>query len=460
MTLLVTAIAGTAAVAIVALIVTAITITYSSSRRSPVTTVAEDPELSTVTSRAEHTGVAARQQPFNADINDSGERVKEEEDKSRGSSRFRSAQPSHGTEKQSDEAHGGPPSSDPVKDALESVAVVRLPDGHGSGFVAAPGIIVTNYHVIRLSRIADVRIGFPDNPSVRGRLFSAQLLAEDPIADLAILRVPCDVTPLTINESFQHSNGQKVVAIGSPGTGGPDGGMLANLTTDGRLGPQYPLSNGSTWWALAMSINPGNSGGPIIHATSGHVVGVVVAKFTKTESQALAVPLPKLVETLRATKTDNPDSYRRAAALHRARYCLAHMSQLLRLAAVSFDKSCEAAMSTETNSEEAKLAAFNAFKSEASRVLSDEFATFETTIKAEVFSLRNDTSCDMAVRLAMEKLHATIETQVSQLQKPVPLRDIGRFLRDFRSSLKQAVSLTNTIARSLALELDDGEDEK
>lgn len=342
---------------------------------------------------------------------------------------------------------------DPIKKALLSVAVVKLPHGHGSGFMAADRTLVTNYHVIEKGRIKDVQVGFPDNPSVRDRLFPVELIDEDPGNDLAILRVACDVPALTVDGSYTHVNGQKVVAIGSPGTGGTAADMIANLTTDGRLGPEYPLPNGSKLWTMSMPINAGNSGGPILDARTGNVIGVVVAKFTRTESQSLAVPLPRLAEALQRAGSATPTEVQLANVQHRARFCLAHMAELVRLAELSFAKSCEAAASAEEETDDAMLAAFNEFKSDASQTLSDVFTNFETTVTAEVRALRNDPACDSSVRLALEKLHQVIEEQVLSLRRSVPRDEIEHFVRNFRESLTRAKSLAGTVARPLRVEL-------
>jgi S1-C subfamily serine protease len=350
------------------------------------------------------------------------------------------------------------PARDPIKDALLSVAVLKLPASHGSGFMAADRTLVTNHHVIEMGRLSDVRVVFPDNPSVRGRTFPVELVEEDPLRDLAILRVNCPVPPLTIDSAYTHVNGQKIVAVGSPGTGGAGADMIANLTTDGRLGPEYKLPNGSVLWTMAMPINAGNSGGPILDAATGKVIGVVVAKFTRTEAQSLAVPLQMLLDAIERADAARPADIQRANSMHRARFCLVHMARLLRLVKLSFTKSCEAATSAEERTDDGMLAAFNEFKSIASRTLSDEFAAFETTVTAEVRALRNDSACDMGTRLAVEKLHATIEDQVEKLRKSVPLLEIEHFLRDFRESLTRAESLAATVSKSADVEMPEVEE--
>ena len=124
------------------------------------------------------------------------------------------------------------------------------------------------------------------------------------------------------------------------------------------------------------------------------------------------------------------------------------MVRLLQLASLSFEKSCKAATTTEQSTDAGMLAAFNEFKSDASQILIDDFSRFETTVTAEVEQLRSDTACDRGIRLAIEKLHATIGEQVRSLRKSVHLREIDDFLRDFRESLRRADSLAGSVAKS------------
>jgi len=343
-----------------------------------------------------------------------------------------------------------PADTDPVQAALDSVALVRCGTGHGSGFMAAPNLLVTNHHVIAAARVADLRVRFPDHRELGMKEFPAELVLEDPRADLAVLAVNCGVPALSVQDSYRHVNGQRVVAIGSPGTGAGD--ALQNLTTDGRLGPPYRLPNGNERWALAMAINPGNSGGPVLDAASGQVVAVVVAKFTKTESQSLAVPHDMLVNVLGAARRSSPRERQQAESLHRQRYCLINMVRMFALADRSFRKSCDAAIESDDGSPAGRLTAFNDFKSMASRVLSDEFTVFETVVCSEVDQIAADADCDAAVRAGITKLRKMLEGQAEALRRSVPLHEIDGFLREFRTSLARSRSLAATVAKSLGIE--------
>lgn len=342
---------------------------------------------------------------------------------------------------------------DSVIASLPAVAVVLGLHEHGSGFIAAPKTLVTNYHVIRNSRVTDLKICFPDNPSVAGKQFRAELVAEDPLNDLAVLRVDCDIQPLRIDPNYRHSNGQKVVAIGSPGDGGDE--LIPNLSTPGRLGPPYKLPNGVEYWTLSTDINAGNSGGPVIDEDGGGVVGVVVAKFIKTASQALAVPQPKLIEILNHSKAVSAADRAREDALHRARFCLAHMWKLVTRTEQSFRTSATVASEKNEASAETWLEAFNQFKSLASSLLSEEVTAFETIVSGEVMALQTEASCEPSVRLALGKLQETTANLVTQLRKPIQLNEFQEVKQAVFESLTHARSLAEAAARSLAVDLDD-----
>jgi S1-C subfamily serine protease len=362
---------------------------------------------------------------------------------------------------QSEAATPSQAGADPVQSALGSVALVRCGAGHGSGFMAAPNLLVTNHHVIASARLADLRVRFPDHPNLRDKEFSASLVTEDPGADLAVLSVECGVAALPVPRSYVHTNGQRVVAIGSPGTGG-NGGALQNLTTDGRLGPPYKLANGDERWALAMAINPGNSGGPVLDAATGQVMAVIVAKFTKTESQSLAVPHGLLVDVLARAQRCSPRDREQAESLHRQRYCLGHMVRMLALADGSFRKSCAAALESTDETASGRLEAFNDFKAMASRVLSDEFTVFETVVSSEVDRISADNACDPVVRAGITKLRKSIDEQAANLRRSVPLHEIDAFLREVGNSLERSRSLASGVAKSLAMEsiIEEAEDDE
>ncbi len=147
--------------------------------------------------------------------------------------------------------------------------------GEGSGWVYdTEGHIVTNNHVVEGA--SEILVTFHD-----GHWAKAELVATDPMADLAVIKVKppkgVDLKPLPLAEPDSLRVGYSVIAIGAPF------GLEETMTTGivsaiGRslpvglkdTGPHYSLPDVIQTDA---AINPGNSGGPLLDLT-GRVVGV------------------------------------------------------------------------------------------------------------------------------------------------------------------------------------------
>ena len=142
--------------------------------------------------------------------------------------------------------------------------------GHGSGFfINEDGLLMTNYHVIHGATI--FKIWTYD----RVYHYTAEVVAVDPIADLALLQV---IMPEHLNDLPFHyltidptpmQVGEEVIAIGHPH--GLDfsvsKGIVSHTDRRSRI-TSYVRSIQST-----AAINKGNSGGPLINM-EGNVVGV------------------------------------------------------------------------------------------------------------------------------------------------------------------------------------------
>ncbi|MGE0485563.1 MAG: Do family serine endopeptidase [Gammaproteobacteria bacterium] len=144
-------------------------------------------------------------------------------------------------------------------------------EGLGSGFIVdAKGYVVTNNHVVEG---ADV-IGITLND---GREFDAELVGNDPLTDLAVLKIKDgrNLPHLDFGDSDAARVGDWVVAIGSPfGLGGSaTAGIISARGRDIHSGPY------DDYLQIDAPINSGNSGGPIVDA-SGHVIGVNTAIFS------------------------------------------------------------------------------------------------------------------------------------------------------------------------------------
>ncbi|HEX7080672.1 MAG TPA: DegQ family serine endoprotease [Gammaproteobacteria bacterium] len=143
--------------------------------------------------------------------------------------------------------------------------------GAGSGFVIdADGYIVTNHHVI--SDADEITVTFHD-----GRQLEATVVGDDPLTDLALLRVETD-EPLpfvTFADSDAVRVGEWVLAIGNPfGLGGTaTAGIVSARGRDIESGPY------DDYLQIDAPINRGNSGGPVFNA-AGEVIGVSTAIFS------------------------------------------------------------------------------------------------------------------------------------------------------------------------------------
>jgi S1-C subfamily serine protease len=146
----------------------------------------------------------------------------------------------------------------------------------GSGWVVAPGLVVTNAHVVAGETDTEVQIGGV------GRGLPAAAIWFDPHNDLSILRVPgLDLAPLTAVGSSQA--GTSVAILGYPLDGPFDAepgrvGQTETVDTQNAYGQGHVLRSIT---ALRGRVRPGNSGGPMIDSR-GRVMATVFAALTGT----------------------------------------------------------------------------------------------------------------------------------------------------------------------------------
>jgi S1-C subfamily serine protease len=153
----------------------------------------------------------------------------------------------------------------------------------GSGWVAAPGVVVTNAHVV----------AGEDDTTVQtdgGPRRDAQAIAFDPHNDVAVLRVDgLGAPPLRLRTSAPA--GEPVAILGFPG----DGPFHA---APGRLGATRTVISRDAYGAgpvqrrmtaLRGDIRSGNSGGPVVEA-GGRVVATVFAATVRGPRGGFGVP--------------------------------------------------------------------------------------------------------------------------------------------------------------------------
>ena len=172
----------------------------------------------------------------------------------------------------------------------------RVVQGLGSGFlVSSDGTIVTNQHVIEGADSIVVT-------TRDGRDFSARLLGEDPLTDIAVLRVQAsDLPTAPIGNSGDLMIGEWVVAIGNPYgylLGNSEPSVSAGVVS--AVGRNLLPTGDQPGVYVHMiqtdaAINPGNSGGPLINAL-GQVVGVNSSIFSNTGGSVgigFAIPIER-----------------------------------------------------------------------------------------------------------------------------------------------------------------------
>ena len=152
----------------------------------------------------------------------------------------------------------------------------------GSGFVVAPGVVVTNAHVV--AGVHDLTVIDAGNPH------SATVVHFDPNEDLAVLKVSALRAPVLATDTGTVDPGAAGAVLGYP-EGGPlreaDAVVLDETTAVG----QNIYGQGTVRRAIyevAADVQPGNSGGPLITA-DGRVAGIVFAKSVSQDRVGYAL---------------------------------------------------------------------------------------------------------------------------------------------------------------------------
>ncbi|HEY2003682.1 MAG TPA: MarP family serine protease [Candidatus Saccharimonadia bacterium] len=171
----------------------------------------------------------------------------------------------------------------------------------GSGFVAGPGLVATNAHVVAG---IDQPVVVDANGSHR-----ATVVFFDPSLDFAVLRTTnLAAAPLPLAGSLQ-SRGVVGAVLGYPGGGSFTVSPAAILSEQTALGRDI-YDSGLTRrqiYTLQAVVRPGNSGGPLI-TPDGTVVGVVFAMSTTDGNIGYALTSNEILPDLNAAATNGPVS--------------------------------------------------------------------------------------------------------------------------------------------------------
>lgn len=168
----------------------------------------------------------------------------------------------------------------------------------GSGFVLAPGRVVTNAHVVAGVEDPRVQVGGVGDP------LPAEVVVYDPERDLAVLDVP-DLTGGALPLAAEPLGpGEAAAVLGFP-LDGPYAVEPATvrqvLTAQGEDVYGEPGVVREVY-SLRAGVQPGNSGGPLV-SLDGEVVGVVFARSVDDASTGYALTLAEAAPVLQAATT-------------------------------------------------------------------------------------------------------------------------------------------------------------
>ncbi len=202
-----------------------------------------------------------------------------------------------------------PDTIDKVRPSIVAVGTY-LPSGsprqrfRGTGFVVADGhLVVTNHHVLP----SDVdgrrkeQLGVFSGRGRQGKFHKAKIVAEDPVHDLAVLRIAQSLPALELAKTHRVREGAEIAF-----TGFPLGMALGLYPVTHRgivsaISPMAPPQLGARVLTAKMiramrdpydvlqldaTAYPGNSGSPVYQPGNGAVVGIVNSVLVKGNKEA------------------------------------------------------------------------------------------------------------------------------------------------------------------------------
>jgi serine protease Do len=166
----------------------------------------------------------------------------------------------------------------------------RQVNGMGTGtIVDQRGYILTNYHVV--SDVRRIHVTLDD-----GRSCTAELVAYDTTADLAVIKIPTNksLAVIRIGTSADLMEGESVIALGN--AFGYEQTVTRGIIS--ALGRDVQVSDTQSYDDLIQtdaSINPGNSGGPLLNI-DGEMIGVNVAVRAGAQGIGFAIPVDSALQ--------------------------------------------------------------------------------------------------------------------------------------------------------------------
>jgi len=178
---------------------------------------------------------------------------------------------------------------------------VKKEVGGGSGFiVTSDGLIITNKHVV-YDEGADYTVLTND-----GKKLKAKVLAQDPVIDLAVLKVSeSGLSVVSLGDSDKVKLGQTAIAIGNAlgefrntVSVGVVSGLSRTITASNRRGSSETIEG---VFQTDAAINSGNSGGPLLNL-KGEVIGINVATASGAQNIGFAIPINMAKKSIESVK--------------------------------------------------------------------------------------------------------------------------------------------------------------
>ncbi|MET3768338.1 S1-C subfamily serine protease [Marisediminicola sp. UYEF4] len=157
----------------------------------------------------------------------------------------------------------------------------------GSGFVVAPGRVVTNAHVV--AGVTEPVVEAPGLGALPGRV-----VYFDPVDDLAVIAVDA-LSAAPLERGSDLAVGSAAVSSGHP-FGGPFDSDAAEVISVGPVNVADIYGNNPTprqVYTLASDVQEGESGGPLL-SESGVLAGVIFAKSATTENIGYALAMEEV----------------------------------------------------------------------------------------------------------------------------------------------------------------------
>lgn len=189
--------------------------------------------------------------------------------------------------------HGDHIDPPPPEDELPHTTGGKIKIGGGSGFIIdSSGLVLTNKHVVH-DENAEYLVTTADEET-----YPAQVLARDPMNDVAILKIEANNLPvISLGNSDGIELGQSVVAVGTAL------GEFQNTVSAGIVSGLSRFINAMTDMQghserlrgliqTDAAINPGNSGGPLVNM-DGEVIGINAAIVYGAQNIGFTIPINK-----------------------------------------------------------------------------------------------------------------------------------------------------------------------